>query len=114
MVITIFIFLDGQVLIVAVGDTLLLYDTEKFEMVRPPVRGFHKDTITCLTTSKDGLKVASGGADKTVIIWNYSVNKFDAENKYTHADVVYCVAFSPLKAQIFSGSGSDFALWIPG
>lgn len=56
---------------VAVGDTLLIYDIEKSEMLRPPLRGYHKETINCLTSNKDGSKMASGGSDKIVIVWNY-------------------------------------------
>lgn len=30
----------------------------------------HKETVYCLSYSKDGAHFASGGADKMVIIWN--------------------------------------------
>lgn len=97
------------------GDAVLIYETMSGEMQFTPLRGAHKDTITCVCSSKDGLKFATGSLDKTVVLWNCNPNKqvkqIEPDNKFTLSDSVHCLAFSPLKQQIFAGSSSDFALW---
>jgi len=40
----------------------------------------HKDTVYAVAYAKDGRRFASGGADKTVIIWT---SKLDAVLKYS-------------------------------
>lgn len=84
--------LDGDVLVAAVGDALLLFDTVKSDMLRPPLRGSHKDAINCMATSKDGVRMATGSSDKTVVVWTYNPSKGDKmlepENKYSHTDAV--------------------------
>ena len=52
-----------------------------------------------------GSRFASGGADKTVIIW-------DAESgegvlKYTHNDSIQCLAYSPVSQLLLSCTSSD-------
>ncbi len=86
----------------------------------------HKENILCLACSKDGKRFATGGSDKSVVIWR---NNFTPELKYTHTDAVQCLAFNPLTSQVllliinftikfiviqlFSGGMSDFSLWTP-
>ena len=33
----------------------------------------HKDEVYCVAYSRDGKRFASGGADKTIIIWTHKV-----------------------------------------
>lgn len=40
----------------------------------------HKDTVYCVCYAKDGKKFASGGADKSVIIWT---SKLEGILKYS-------------------------------
>ena len=35
----------------------------------------HKDAVYCVAYSRDGKRFASGGADKTIIIWTHKVNQ---------------------------------------
>ncbi len=44
-----------------------VYDTADGEIINS-LKG-HKDTVYCVAYSRDGKLFASGGADKTVIIW---------------------------------------------
>ncbi|CAD8208598.1 unnamed protein product [Paramecium pentaurelia] len=109
---------DGDVVVAAVGNAILLFDTQKSEMLRPPLRGQHKDTITCLAASKDGNKMVTGSADKTVVVWGFNITRgekmLDAEKWFSHSDAIQCVAISPLMYQIFTGSNQEYSLWIPG
>ena len=55
-----------------------------------------------------GSRFASGGADKTVIIW-------DAESKegvlkYTHNDSIQCLAYCPVSQLLLSCTSSDIGL----
>ena len=41
----------------------------------------HKDTVYCVAFARDGKRFASGGADKTVIIWT---DALEGILKYTY------------------------------
>jgi WD40 repeat protein len=59
----------------------------------------HKDVITCVASSKDSKRFATGSLDKSVVIWKYNPNstpKISAELKYSHSDSVNCIGFNPL------------------
>ncbi len=58
---------DGSQLIVAAGNRVLVYDPIDGSLIKA-LPG-HKETVYCLSYSKDGNNFASGGADKMVIIW---------------------------------------------
>lgn len=79
-------------MVAAVGNAILLFDTQKSEMLRPPLRGQHKDTITCLAASKDGNKMVTGSADKTVIVWSFNITRgekmLDAEKFFSHSEAI--------------------------
>lgn len=59
--------IDGTQLLCAVGNRILVYDTVDGELIHS-LKG-HCDTIYTLAVSRDGKRIASGGADKTIIIW---------------------------------------------
>ena len=52
-----------------------------------------------------GTRFASGGADRTVIIWNTEL--IEALLKYTHTDSIQCLAYSPVSQQLLSCTASD-------
>ena len=49
-----------------------------------PLAG-HKNTVYCVDYSSDGKRFASGGADKSVIIWT---SKAEGILRYSHNDAV--------------------------
>ncbi|KAL2613280.1 hypothetical protein R1flu_024972 [Riccia fluitans] len=75
---------DGTQLIAAVGSRVLMYDAADGDLLHS-LKG-HKDAVYCVVYSRDGKRFASGGADRTIIIW-------------TH--------------KLASGSSSDFGIWSP-
>jgi intraflagellar transport protein 122 len=58
---------DGAQLIAAVGNRVLVFDAIDGDLLHS-LKG-HKDTVHTVGYSKDGQRFASGGADKTIIIW---------------------------------------------
>jgi intraflagellar transport protein 122 len=97
---------DGSQMVVAVGNRILVYDANEGDLLHS-LRG-HKDTVYSVDYSKDGKRFASGGADKTVIIWT---NKAEGILKYTHSDSVQRVAYNPCANVLASCTGVDFGLW---
>lgn len=94
-----------------------------------------QDAVYCVAYSHDSKRFASGGADKTVIIWTskvsqgwlsclgsllftaasvcYSTLQAEGVVKYNHNDSVQVLAYNPLSQQLASGTASDFGLWSP-
>jgi intraflagellar transport protein 122 len=68
-------------------------------------RAGHKDTVVCVTFSSDGERFASGGIDKSVIIWT---EQHEGTLKYTHNDAIQCLAFAPHYGVLLSCSVNDF------
>ncbi|XP_072569249.1 intraflagellar transport protein 122 homolog [Paramormyrops kingsleyae] len=99
---------DGNQLIVAAGNRVLVYDTSDGTLIQP-LKG-HKDTVYCVAYAKDGKRFASGSADKSIIIWT---SKLEGILKYTHNDSIQCVAYNPVTHQLASCSSGDFGLWSP-
>ncbi len=65
------------------------------------------DEVTCLAVSADGKKLASGGCDRVVNVWDISGGSANAKLEQSfenHADWVYGVAFSPDGKQLFTCS----------
>ena len=54
-------------MVVAVHNLVLIYDAKDGDLLHR-LRG-HKDTVYTVGFVRDGSRFASGGADKTVIIW---------------------------------------------
>eukprot|EP00795_Rhopilema_esculentum_P002486 gene2486-18149_t len=99
---------DGSQLIVAAGNRVLVYDTVDGTLLQP-LKG-HRDTVYCVSFGRDGKRFASGGADKSVIIWT---NKLEGILKYTHNDSIQCLAYNPVTQALASCTNSDFGLWSP-
>jgi serine/threonine protein kinase len=58
---------DGKRLASSGGEEAAVWDAEKGEIVHT-LRG-HKGTVTCVTFTTDGTRVASGGTDGSVRLW---------------------------------------------
>jgi intraflagellar transport protein 122 len=96
-----------QVLI-AVGNRILVYDANDGDLLHS-LKG-HRDYVYACAYSRDGKRFASGGADKTIIIWT---SKCEGILKYSHNDSIQCLAYNPVTQQLASATQSDFGLWSP-
>lgn len=97
---------DGTQLIVASGNRLIVYDPQDGNIIQT-LKG-HKEIIYCVKYSKDGKLFASGGSDKTVIIWTHEL---EGILKYTHNDCIQCLAFNPITNVLISCACTDFGFW---
>ena len=70
----------------------------------------HKDTVFTVSYSRDGKRFASGGADKTIIIWTA---KAEGILKYCHNEAIQKLVYNPVTQQLASATSSDFGLWSP-
>jgi WD40 repeat protein len=88
---------DGKTLAVAGGQPsargdLRLFDTKEWRLTAS--LGGHLDTVSCVSWSPDGTKLASASFDKTVRLWDVKAAK--VLHTFTgHSDFVYAIAFSP-------------------
>lgn len=69
-----------------------------------------QDAVHCLSFTHDGTRFASGGADKSVIIWSASGQGL---LKFTHSSTIQALAYNPVTQQLASASQKDFGLWSP-
>eukprot|EP00879_Flechtneria_rotunda_P020074 GHRR01021110.1.p1 GENE.GHRR01021110.1~~GHRR01021110.1.p1 ORF type:complete len:1138 (+),score=467.94 GHRR01021110.1:213-3626(+) len=99
---------DGTQLIAGVGARVLIYDASDGELLH--VLKGHKDSVYAVAYAFNGKRFASGGADKTVIIWT---SKAEGILKYAHNDSIQCLAYNPVTQQLASGTATDFGLWSP-
>lgn len=95
---------DSQV-IASLGQDLGLFDAGSGQLIKR-LKG-HKETVTCLAPLANG-GFASGGADKTVIIWS---PVGDGVLKYTHSHSIQTLAQEPVSGLLLSGTSGDFGLW---
>jgi hypothetical protein len=87
------------------GPTILDGVTDKQVMVAELAET--DDAILCLATSADGKKLAAGGCDRLVRVWDLSTGYGQARLEQTienHADWVFGVAFSPDAKRLFTAS----------
>ena len=83
---------DGTQLVAGVGSRVLVYNASDGDLLHS-LKG-HKDAVYAVSYSKDGKRFASGGADKTVIIWT---SKAEGLLKYSHGDSIQCLSTIPLQ-----------------
>nr|XP_018910721.1 PREDICTED: intraflagellar transport protein 122 homolog [Bemisia tabaci] len=97
---------DGSRLILAAGQKVLIYNADNGSLIEA-LKG-HKENVYCVAYAADGRRFASGGSDKTVIIWT---SKLEGTVKYTHNDSVQCLSYNPVFHFLASCAISDFAFW---
>lgn len=97
---------DGSQMVVAIGNRVLVYDAADGDLLHQ-LKG-HKNTVYCVAYAADGKRFASGGADKSVIIWT---SKAEGILRYSHNDAVQSLAYNPVTGQLASMTVSDFGLW---
>ena len=99
---------DGTQLLVAVGLRVIVYDASTGEPIHT-LRG-HGDYCYTIAYVKNGKRFASGGADKTILIWTY---KCEGILKYKHNESIQSLCYNPMAQQLASVTSQDFGLWSP-
>jgi hypothetical protein len=90
---------NGKLLAVAGGQPsargdLRLFDTSEWKLLHS--LGGHLDTVSCVSFSPDGTKLASASFDKTVRLWELKEKDPKVLHTFSgHSDFVYAVAFGP-------------------
>jgi WD40 repeat protein len=74
------------------------------------IRG-HTAEVLCATFSPDGRYIASGSADRTIMVWDAHIGNLVLGPLKMHTTDIYCVAFSLDGSQIASGS-VDGTIWV--
>jgi len=97
---------DGAQVIAAVGMKVHVYDAALGDLLHT-LRA-HKDTIFCVAYDTDNKHFASGGADKTVVIWT---KQGEGLLKYQHNDSIQALAFNPVTHMLVSVTATDFGFW---
>ena len=79
------------------------------------LRGYmwaHSDSVRSVAFSPDGKTLATGSADRTVILWDVASRKPLGEPLKAHSDAVWSVAFSPDRKTLATGSrDTTVILW---
>ncbi|KAI9141423.1 intraflagellar transport protein [Paraphysoderma sedebokerense] len=96
----------GTHLLATAGHQILIYSVSDGNLLQ--TLKSHKDTVYAINFSQDGTKLASGGRDKTVIIWNQS---YEGILKYSHNDSIQSVEFNPINGVLCSCTATDFGFW---
>ena len=99
---------DGSRLVVSRGRRIALYNCNDGTLIKY-LKG-HKDKVYSVSFSYDDKRIASGGADKSTIIWN---EEGKGILKFTHSDSIQVVAYNPVEDLLASCSSSDFGFWSP-
>ena len=74
-----------------------------------PLEG-HKGWVYALAMSPDGLRLASGGSDSTVIVWDVISRKIE-KRFLGHSAQIVSLDFSP-NGQILASGGTDHTIWL--
>jgi WD40 repeat protein len=94
---------DGRWYAVAIRDRIKLFDVKKSQFTRDWKA--HDGTILSIAFSADGLRLASGGSDTSVSLWDPTSGERIAQMT-GHRSGVYALAFDPKGERILSGSGA--------
>ncbi|KAF8288920.1 putative intraflagellar transport protein 122 [Trypanosoma cruzi] len=98
----------ADTIVAACGVRVLMYDATTGSVLNS-LKG-HTDTVYCVSCSQDGKNIASGGADKTVILWN---NKGEGVLKYQHKESIQALAYNSSTGQVASVASSDYGVFTP-
>ena len=74
----------------------------------------HKWQVSCLEFSNDGLYLASGGWDKTVLLWDLRTLELSQRINF-HKQPVTCISFQPKGRGFLATAAADqtIAIWDP-
>lgn len=101
---------SGKYILSASSNSVYVWDCLKYTIVGDPWDG-HTDLVAAIACSSNNNFIASGGYDKTVIIW-HSDGRRAREPLLGHSQAVNSVAFSLDSTKLASGSDdSTTRLW---
>ncbi len=84
------------------ANSVALWDVKSGQKIRT-LEG-HTDRVNTVAFSKDGLVLASGAQDRTIVLWDAATGD-RIKTLEGHTDEVYSLAFSPNGRLLASGSG---------
>ncbi|KAK7201717.1 intraflagellar transport protein 122 [Novymonas esmeraldas] len=99
---------SGDFVVASCGVRVLVYAASTGTLLHS-LKG-HQNTIYCVDYAADGKRFASGGADRTVIVWS---SKGEGIVKYQHKESIQALAHNPGSSQLASVSSIDWGLWSP-
>ena len=114
---------DAVVVATAIGQTVFLYNSEHLNGTwttlegHAPSGGGDDGSVLCLAWRASGGVLASGGADRRVLLWNpfTSSEPTVLDDGVTHGQGVHALAFSPVDERLLaSGGGYQISLWDTG
>ena len=103
---------NGQYLALCAGQRVYLYRAD--DLAAPPtILEGHTRHVVSLTFTPDGRRLASGGRDGTIKIWDVARGQ-EALSLKTEFDRALCTAFSPDGRTLATSWGSRLCLWGTG
>ncbi|GET93166.1 hypothetical protein, conserved [Leishmania tarentolae] len=99
---------SGDYVVASCGVRVLVYAASTGTLLHSLMG--HQDTIYCVDYSSDGKNFASGGADRTVIVWS---SQGEGIVKYQHTEAIQALAHNPTSSQLASVSSVDWGIWSP-
>ncbi|CAM43864.1 conserved hypothetical protein [Leishmania braziliensis MHOM/BR/75/M2904] len=97
---------SGDYVVASCGVRVLVYAASTGTLLHS-LKG-HQNTIYCVDYAADGKHFASGGADRTVIVWS---SKGVGVVKYQHRESIQALAHNPISSHLASVSSIDWGLW---
>lgn len=96
----------GDYVVASCGERVLVYAASTGSLIHS-LKGHH-NTVNCVDFSPDSKRIASGGADNTVIIWSI---KGEGIVKFQHKQSIQALAHNPVTGVLASVSNVDWGLW---
>ena len=93
---------DTAVATAALAGGITVWDWQAGKPLRQ-IEAAQTGSIGCLTSSPDGLHLATGGPDRWIRIWDAATGRLEAAFR-AHWEGVRCLKFSPDGREILSGS----------
>jgi len=98
---------DGETIICTDNNNLKAFSAKSKEILGNFIGG-HRNNILSVAMSADNSKLASGGSDSTIVIWDYNSHKIIQRITYATGKIT-CIKFSPDNQYILFGCSNSKA-----